>query len=734
MNEQGWGSPDGLRDEGEAPTVRLRRMRGLVLVWGWLLVHRERVVAGARRHGPRTVRAVHRVARWSRHQAGGVFAAVCLSAGPGLLPVLRLGLASPRWSQLAAGAAAWVRGRRVTLAGLALLGLGWLLGPGWVLGWLLFTPGAAWALTRVGMAFYPHTTRGRVRTRYGADGWLSYWEWHRSLSAHAVRWSALRTRPSIAAGLPPVVETAAQVRAVGPGVAAADYARRASIIEHLPVTECGTWVGATAVGPMIGLNCYVALNESVGVVAPPQSGKSQAIVIGTVIDHHGAVVSTSTKPDIYLATAALRALMATGPSAANLAGVLVFNPQDLGGIGSNLRFSPTRGCANVRVARRNAGLLVGGVPAKGDDSGDRWDEWAGGVLACLLMAADRKGLDMATVARWVFSQAEGAKQALGYLREVGDDARTAVPPLVIDALSQVTTTDAKKTRDAIFLTLTNAVRFMENPTIAAVCCPAPDEPALDVAALIRDRATLYILGDGDTKSGLAPLLACLTGVIFDEAKAISTRYPGEFLDPTLLLALDEAALITPVPLDEWLADAGGRGITIVWAVQSPSQLGARWGERGADTIWNATNALLVFGGLTVPEDLDMVSKLTDTRLELVPDPDGTRLRPRRGTDGRGHARLERLPVCPAGRVRTIPRWHALLIYRDQPATVVRLTPGYRRSDVRRAGRPGPLTTPRCPTTTTAGAGPAAGSTADRQPALAATAADAAQTGQRGSAA
>lgn len=39
------------------------------------------------------------------------------------------------------------------------------------------------------------------------------------------------------------------------------------------------------------------------------------------------------------------------------------------------------------------------------------------------------------------------------------------------------------------------------------------------------------------------------------------RYGGR-LDPPLLLALDEAALICPVPLERWTADAGGRGIPL----------------------------------------------------------------------------------------------------------------------------------------------------------------------------
>ena len=468
-------------------------------------------------------------------------------------------------------------------------------------------------------------------------------------------------RPSIAAALPEAPDNPEQVRAVGgPGIAAGVRARRLWLVERLPVTECGTWLGRSSVGPVWGTECYAAHRDVIGLIAPPQTGKT-ALMGHHILDHCGAVVSTSTKTDLYLSTAAIRAVIAAGHR------VHLFNPEDLGGLGSTFRWSPVRGCEFPRTANQRAGHLVGAARSGSGGGGDdnaRWDEWAVGVLAALLMSAARGGESMETVAHWVFTQKTGAEQALKLLCEA---AGKPAPPLVIDALSQVTTTEARKTRDAIFLTLRQAVGFMADPDIAAICCPTADEPVFDVANFIADHGTLYILGSDDKHSGIAPLLAALTGYVFETAKHLAADYSKGRLDPPLMLALDEAALITPVPLDRWLADAGGRGIHVIWAVQSPSQLAATWGERGADTIMNATNITMIYGGLKLDADLEAISKLCDTRLELVPDPDPD-------GDGPGHARFERVPVVPPARVRTIPQWHALLIHRATLPTLVRLFP------------------------------------------------------------
>ena len=74
--------------------------------------------------------------------------------------------------------------------------------------------------------------------------------------------------------------------------------------------------------------------------------------------------------------------------------------------------------------------------------------------------------------------------------------------------------------------------------------------------------------------GTAPLVTALTGHIAREARRIAATRPGGRLDPPLTLALDEAALICPIPLDNWTADMGGRNVTI----QESVLLGANYYE------------------------------------------------------------------------------------------------------------------------------------------------------------
>nr|WP_222131148.1 TraM recognition domain-containing protein [Pseudonocardia sp. C8] len=513
-----------------------------------------------------------------------------------------------------------------------------------IVGSVAVVVGALVVALPVARAVYPHSVRGRVRTAFGTDGWAGWWDLHRHLSAHAVRAAAVATRPSVAAEV------------TRPGTSPRPAPGR---VERVPVSRCGTWLGRSVVGPVLGLDCYAAHRDVVGQVAPPQTGKT-ALLGHHILDHCGPVLATSTKIDLFENCAGGRA--EHGP-------VHLFNPEGLGDVGSTVWWSPVAGCADPQVAAARAGLMVGAIET-GDDGGDRWDQWSVSVLAALLMAADLSGRDMATVARWVFSPSAdprtgGAGEALALLS--GAPAGR-VPAGTVDALRQILATDARKTRDSIFMTLSEAVKFMTDPQIAAVASPSPGANEFDAVEFVCGRGALFLVGSDREHASIAPLLAALTGHVFETAKRVAaTRRKGR-LDPPLGLFLDEAALITPVPLDRWVADAGGRGIHIEWAVQSPSQLAQRWGARGADTIWNATNAKLVYGGLTLDDDLEKVSTLCGHRYEPTPSADG-------------NERYERVRVCPPDRLRQLPQWHAVLIHRATPATIVRITPVWSRKDL-----------------------------------------------------
>lgn len=506
----------------------------------------------------------------------------------------------------------------------------------------LVSPALSYLAVIVASREYAKTRRGRLRGQYGSDGWATYWDLQRAMTRHAVRMAAVQTRPSVEAA----------VRGTWTDRPAARFVAR------LPVTECGTWVGHTAVGPWRPIGLYVPHRDVVGVIAPPQTGKT-AWLGHAIIDHPGAVVSTSTKPDLFSYTAELRRLVSVSGD------VELFNPEGLGGHPSTFAWSPLAGCGISYVAAERAGAMVGATSAAGGEDGTFWLDSASKVLRCFLLAAALDDRTMVDVAAWISSH-QLAVTALDILES--PRYRLRVPQGWALELAQVISTSATKTRESIFLTLAQSVAFMSDPEVAALCAPADGAPVFDVEAFLRDRGTLYLIGSERQHATIAPLLAALTTHVFEEAKRVAARSNGKGrLDPPLLLALDEAALITPVALDRWTADAGGRGIHIIWSVQSPSQLEQRWGARGRDTIFNNTTAKLVFGGLTVVDDLESISRLCG---QVDEPPTGEDKRP------------VKRPLLSVDQLRELPQWHALLLHRNTRATLVRVSPVWDRRDVR----------------------------------------------------
>lgn len=147
------------------------------------------------------------------------------------------------------------------------------------------------------------------------------------------------------------------------------------------------------------------------------------------------------------------------------------------------------------------------------------------------------------------------------------------------------------------------------------------------------------------------------------------------MDPPLLLLLDEAANIAPLPsLPSLLADGGGSGITTVAVLQSLAQARARWGPAGADALWDAATTKIILGGLAHADDLARISRLAGD----IDSPTRTRTRGPDGTSTSIAAR--RLPALPLERVRCLPPGRAILLARHTPPCETRLTPWWHRPD------------------------------------------------------
>lgn len=536
----------------------------------------------------------------------------------------------------------------VLTAGVIFLGLMWWLRntvadipPALVLmlGWAMIAAVAV-IIADAAAVGYALTTRGRVRRRYGRRGFASI----RDMWPMVLRPAFLARRGGKGAKIRPEL-----------------YGLPRAQRRRVPMTEFAYLAGRTVVGPLLAFRTWIALIDVALVIAPPQTGKTSWLA-PRIVDAVGAAVVTSTKIDLWWMTHQLRALI--GP-------VLVFNPEQVGRVLSNLRWSPLVGCHHPDNARIRAEYMVAGAQTgtHTDPNAEFFVAQAAKVLRVFLFLAAISGHTMIDVARWVNNPADDTPATLI------DQFRDQVPEAWPGEMYMVFNMSADRARDSIFLTLGMSVAFMDNDAVRDAVTLRPGDGVFDVAGFLNSRGTLYLIGQGRDHSPLAPLLTALTGYIFEECSDLAQRStsPRGQLNPPIMFGLDEAALITPVPLHKWGADAGGRGITVIIVAQALSQLYQRWGVYGGKTIKNMANAQLYLGGISDATDLEEISVQCGERDE---DSD-------RGlSTGTSSASVRR--TVPPGRVRGIAPWHILMIYRNMLPTIVKFQPAFKRADIKAA--------------------------------------------------
>jgi type IV secretion system protein VirD4 len=455
----------------------------------------------------------------------------------------------------------------------------------------------------------------------------------------AVRWSRLRA-----------VLTGRRARPSLPG-----WARLL-----LPVTCYGVRLGRAHCGRRV----IASMEDQALVVAAPRAGKSGWLA-DRVIDHPGAVMTTTTRTDLYENTAALRARHGA---------LHVFNPEGIGGLASTFRWDPVRGCDQPAVALQRAASFTAATQARGMQDMAFWIGKATSVLASLLHAAALDGRTMNEVYQWAHgidddrpeqiltAHPAAADGWLGPIREIRKPGRTA---------------------DSIRMTVTRALAWYADPAVAAATSPGPGE-GFDVTEFASGANTLYMIGTGREEASIAPLFRAFAEYVHAGAAFAGSLQPHGRLDPPMLMALDEVTQICPVPLPLWMADSAGKGILIVAVCHGLAQLEARWDRAGAQAIWDTAGIKVILGGVSDPDTLDRLSRLcgeiavrthSRTRTE-----DGRRAR----TDLYQYVR-----VLPPDLLRTLPEWRALVLRTNLSPVVVRLRMAWRRRDYHHAQRIGP---------------------------------------------
>lgn len=437
-------------------------------------------------------------------------------------------------------------------------------------------------------------------------------------------------------------------------------------------TEYGWKLGTVVSGHkhMRGRSVYTPGPRPTGIVGPTESGKTQLLING-VVETPGAAVVTSTKPELVLTTKAIR--QHHGP-------VAVFNPQGLGADSENVNeralventffWNPVEGCHDQQVADSRAWALVrGGGGAQGIERADFWAGKAQEIIRAYLMAAALQGWDMGAVMHWAHNPDD-------YTPVNILEAHPAHVPAGWIGTLTTHLQASHNTRTGYFATVTSCVGFMDNPRVASACRP-PAGQSFDVAEFIRSNGTLYLVG-GQQDRRVAPLLNALTEHVFGEAQKIATTQGGR-LDPYLTFWLDEAANITPVPLDQWTTDSRGWGIRIVPVFQSLSQLETTWGPARGDTIWNNLVTKIILPGVTDQRDLEQLVYLGGKRWRTrVTENENSGDAAGRGRSTSTGRTQERENVVEGHTISNLPKWHIYVHGLGRHPVVLRFEPGFKR--------------------------------------------------------
>ena len=387
-------------------------------------------------------------------------------------------------------------------------------------------------------------------------------------------------------------------------------------------------------------------------MAPPRTFKT-AFLADVVLSYPGPVIATSTKPDVYALTSAVRGQY--GP-------VHVFNPQGIGGVESTFRWSPVAGCEDPGTAIRRADAFAFAVSNKSVEDGTFWSAKASDYLRGYFHAAALARYDLRAVAAWV----SGADPDVPERILVAAGARQWA--LTLGELRS----EAHKTAATVRMVMSRALAFMADPALAACVLP-PLGGGFDIPAFLAGRGTVYMIAEAVSEEApVAPLFAALAGEIHCAAAQLGQESASGRLDPPLLMGLDEVTQICPVPLPFWLADSGGKGIQVCAVVHGEAQLAERWGDHGRQVVLDTSSVKVFLPGITDPSTLQTASILCGQASWKL----------------RGQDHVSRHDVATPDMIRQLPAGFALIIRGGAAPVIARLPRAWKNRAYRRARRTG----------------------------------------------
>ncbi|MGA8745099.1 MAG: type IV secretory system conjugative DNA transfer family protein [Solirubrobacterales bacterium] len=328
--------------------------------------------------------------------------------------------------------------------------------------------------------------------------------------------------------------------------------------------------------------------SAVMVLGPPRSGKTSAVMIPAVMGASGAVISTSTKPEVMRATLGART---------EVGQAWLFDPcASETGLPEGVRrlcWSPVAAASSwdeaLVMARAMAAVTR---PGAGTTNESHWSERAAALLAPLLHAANLTDRPIAEVLRWTLRQELGS---------AGQALLDSESEIAADVLAGIEATDSRE-RSSIFSATAGVLAAYNSDAVRESAA----QPNFDPARFAASADTIYLTAPEHRQALCAPLIV---GLLEQLRHAVYQRAATEDVEgPAMLWALDEVANIAPIPdLPALVSQAGGQGLQVMVGLQDLSQARSRWGIEVAEGFMSLFQTKLVLSGIGESRTLEGIS-------------------------------------------------------------------------------------------------------------------------------
>lgn len=420
-------------------------------------------------------------------------------------------------------------------------------------------------------------------------------------------------------------------------------------------TEVGWRIGRARY-PRAG-QLWCPWDRTAGVIGPQGSGKTLDLLSPALLDAPGAALVTLTKTDDLLLTITSRSKH--GP-------VAVLDPFGLATGLPQLVWDPIDGCVDPMLAERRAkaftaGTIRGAVAGgHGDDAARFYACEAAKVLQSYFHAAALTGRSLDDVLEWVASP-HAATEPGEILREHPSAARFW-HGLLHGALH-----GDDRTASNTVTTVQQAMSLFFQADIRSRCVPTATNPATDIAGLIGQNGTIYLLGREDPYASASPLMTAVAEHVLDTALGLANASTVGRLCPPMVSVLDELPSTAPLPtLRTRMANERALGLAFIYAAQTWRQLAAIFGEQEARALFGLTNVLVVFGGSKDASFNKEVSDLLGSvRIARITHQTGR-------TSGRSFSG-EDIPVLRPEEIRELPDKTALVVAENSKPIIASLT-------------------------------------------------------------